>query len=51
MPGGAASTAGMALTTRAAPAAMADRVVHFADGRVREVTTNEHPASPEDIAW
>ncbi|MCA9530392.1 MAG: ABC transporter ATP-binding protein [Myxococcales bacterium] len=39
------------VTHAAATAAMADRVVHFADGRVREVTTNEHPASPDDIAW
>ena len=30
---------------------MADRVIHFADGDVREVVVNETKLSPEEIDW
>lgn len=39
------------ITHAAATAAMADRVIHFADGRIREVTTNETKKSAELIEW
>ncbi len=39
------------ITHNAAIAAMADRVIHFGDGRVVDVTVNDHPASPEEISW
>ena len=39
------------ITHNAAIAAMADRVIHFGDGRVGEVTVNDNPASPEEISW
>lgn len=39
------------ITHAAATAAMADRVVHFADGRIREVALNETKLSAEEIEW
>jgi len=39
------------ITHAAATAAMADRVVHFSDGRLREVVINEEKRSAEDIEW
>ena len=39
------------ITHNAGVAAMADRVVIFADGAVREVRTNAHPKNPKDISW
>jgi putative ABC transport system ATP-binding protein len=39
------------VTHAAATGAMADRVIHFADGRIREVVTNETRAAPEEIHW
>ncbi|MBI5486410.1 MAG: ABC transporter ATP-binding protein [Deltaproteobacteria bacterium] len=39
------------ITHNAAIAAMADRVVTIADGRISKVLRNEHKASPEDLAW
>ncbi len=44
-------TTTLIITHAAATAAMADRVIHFADGRIREVVKNDHKASPEDISW
>ena len=35
----------------AATAAMADRVLHFADGAIREVVVNKTKLSPEEIEW
>lgn len=32
-------------------AAMADRVLHFLDGRIDRVELNEHPISPAEISW
>jgi len=39
------------VTHAAATAAMADRVIHFADGKIREVVVNETKLSPEEIHW
>jgi putative ABC transport system ATP-binding protein len=39
------------ITHAAATAAMADRVINFSDGRIREVTVNETKLSAEDIEW
>ena len=39
------------VTHAAAQAGMADRVIHFADGDVREVVENEHKLTPEEIEW
>ncbi|MCB1516987.1 MAG: ABC transporter ATP-binding protein [Hyphomicrobiaceae bacterium] len=39
------------VTHAAATAEMADRVIHFADGGIREVVVNENPLSPDEIAW
>ncbi len=41
----------MMVTHAASTAAMADRVIHFADGAIREVVRNAEKRSPEDIAW
>ena len=38
-------------THKAGVAAMADRVVIFADGAVREVKVNTNPKGPRDITW
>ncbi len=39
------------ITHNAAIAAMADRVIHFGDGQVVDVTVNDHPVSPEEVSW
>lgn len=39
------------VTHAAATAAMADRVIHFADGRIREIVVNKTKRAPEDIEW
>ena len=39
------------VTHAAATAAMADRVIYFADGRVREIQHHEVPVAPEEINW
>lgn len=39
------------VTHAAATAGMADRVVHFADGAIREVVVNETKLSPQEIVW
>ncbi|MEF8734911.1 MAG: ABC transporter ATP-binding protein [Candidatus Accumulibacter meliphilus] len=39
------------VTHAAATAAMADRVVHFSDGRIREIVVNEAKKSAEEIEW
>lgn len=39
------------ITHAAATAAMADRVIHFSDGRLREIIINEKKLSAEDIVW
>lgn len=39
------------ITHAAATAQMADRVIHFADGAIREVIENKHKISPEEIEW
>lgn len=41
----------MIITHAAATAAMADRVIGFADGRIRDVVVNEKKKSAEDIEW
>lgn len=39
------------VTHAAATADMADRVIHFADGAIREVIKNTSKLNPEDIKW
>jgi len=39
------------ITHAAATAAMADRVIHFSDGHIREVVVNETKLSAEEIEW
>ncbi len=39
------------VTHAAAQAGMADRVIHFADGAVREVIENANKCAPEEIEW
>lgn len=39
------------VTHAAATAAMAHRVIHFADGAIRSVKVNDHRLSPDDIEW
>lgn len=39
------------ITHNAGVAAIADRVVVFADGRVRETQVNPSPRSPRDVTW
>ena len=39
------------VTHAAATAAMADRVIHFADGAIREVVKNHTKLDPEEIEW
>jgi putative ABC transport system ATP-binding protein len=41
----------MIVTHAAATAQMADRVIHFADGRIRETVINESKVSPAEIHW
>jgi putative ABC transport system ATP-binding protein len=44
-------TTTLIITHAAATAAMADRVIHFADGQIREVVENARKVSPEEISW
>lgn len=39
------------ITHAAATAAMADRVINFADGAIRDVYLNEHPVDAEEVEW
>ena len=39
------------VTHAAATAAMADRVIHFADGEIRQVVKNKTRKAPEEIEW
>tara|TARA_R110001599_G_scaffold146321_8_gene329458 strand:- start:8139 stop:8807 length:669 start_codon:yes stop_codon:yes gene_type:complete len=39
------------VTHAAATAAMADRVIYFADGQIREVRVNSNKRDPQDIEW
>lgn len=39
------------ITHAAATAAMADRVIYFADGMIRDVQMNDSPLSAEEIEW
>ncbi|MDO6799686.1 ABC transporter ATP-binding protein [Shimia thalassica] len=41
----------MIVTHAAATAAMAHRVIHFADGAIRTVEENGHRVSPDEIEW
>ena len=41
----------MIVTHAAATAAMAHRVIHFADGNIREIVINQTQAEPEEIEW
>lgn len=44
-------TTTLVITHAAATAAMADRVIHFADGQIREVVKNTNKVSAEEISW
>jgi putative ABC transport system ATP-binding protein len=39
------------VTHAASQAAMADRVIHFADGAIREIVVNKKKLTPEEIDW
>jgi putative ABC transport system ATP-binding protein len=39
------------ITHNAGIAAIADRVFHMRDGRIVQVDINEHPLSPDEVAW
>ena len=39
------------VTHAASQAQMADRVIHFADGAIREIVENTEKRTPEEIAW
>ena len=39
------------VTHAASQAAMADRVIHFADGSIRKVVMNRDKREPEEIEW
>jgi putative ABC transport system ATP-binding protein len=39
------------ITHNAAIAGMADRVVHFGDGRIQRIDRNEHKVAPEALSW
>jgi putative ABC transport system ATP-binding protein len=39
------------VTHNIAIAAIADRVVHFADGRISRIERNARPAAPRDVSW
>ena len=41
----------MIVTHAASQAAMADRVIHFADGNIREIVKDKTKQSPDEIAW
>ncbi|WP_212751394.1 ABC transporter ATP-binding protein [Pseudoalteromonas sp. S201] len=41
----------MIVTHAANTAKMADRVIHFADGDIREIICNEHKLSAQEIEW
>lgn len=42
---------GVIVTHNIAIAAIADRVVHFADGRISRIERNARPAAPRDVSW
>lgn len=39
------------VTHAASQAAMADRVIHFADGGIRDIVVNKNKRTPEEIEW
>ena len=39
------------ITHNAAIAAMADRVVHFGDGRIQRIDRNAHKMAPAELSW
>lgn len=44
-------TTTLIITHAAATAAMADRVIHFADGQIRDVVENREKVRAEEISW
>ena len=44
-------TLAVIITHNAVMADMADRVIHFSDGRVQHIRTNPHRAKPESLKW
>jgi putative ABC transport system ATP-binding protein len=39
------------ITHNAGIAAMADRVLHFLDGKIARVEANDHPVAAGEISW
>ncbi|SDZ80924.1 ABC transporter ATP-binding protein [Microbulbifer marinus] len=44
-------TTAMVITHNAAIAAMADRVLHMADGQIQQTELNSHPCDPHELSW
>ncbi|WP_200797166.1 ABC transporter ATP-binding protein [Microbulbifer donghaiensis] len=44
-------TTAMVITHNAAIAAMADRVLHMADGQIQQMEVNSHPCDPHELSW
>jgi putative ABC transport system ATP-binding protein len=44
-------TTAIVITHNAAIAGMADRVVHFGDGRIQRIDRNEHKVAPAELSW
>ena len=44
-------TTTLIITHAAATASMANRVIHFGDGNIAKIETNDHPASADQISW
>src|SRR4249920_2922503 len=44
-------TTAIVITHNAAIAGMADRVVHFGDGRIQRIDRNEHKLAPAALSW
>ncbi|HEY9108345.1 MAG TPA: ABC transporter ATP-binding protein [Roseateles sp.] len=44
-------TTAIVITHNAAIAAMADRVIYLADGRIQRIDTNERRLSPSELSW
>ena len=47
----ALGTLTVVITHNAAIAAMADRVIYFADGNISHIDTNDHRVDPSELSW
>ncbi|MEJ2739031.1 MAG: hypothetical protein P8105_04255 [Dehalococcoidia bacterium] len=41
----------MIVTHNASVGKIADRIVRLRDGKIWDITVNEHPLDPEEIEW